>query len=517
MQLSSFKAESKSGTLEVDRNTAGGPLCIGGLAYKRGLGVEGPCEIAYAVPAGQKRFAAWVGVDDEDSNAEVVFKLYADGELAFDSGKLRGRRREGHMNLDRPVGVSVPLAGVKQIRLVVEGNGLADWADARFIPEEQSAWPWPAPVPAPKGALTPTPPMGLNTWNKFGVKINEKLIVEVADAMVSTGLRDAGYVYLNLDDGWQGDPERNDEGNPVWDKEKFPGGMKALADYIHSKGLKFGIYSRPAWVGGYEEKAARAFADWDVDYVKYDFSEQDAKRVNGALVEAVRAAGRPMVFNVCEWGLNRPWEWGAEIGAQCWRTTFDVLDRWYDEVDKSPGLGLLKAADQTEPLGRFAGSGRWNDPDMLMSGVRGEGHLRGGCNDTEYHTQMSLWCLLAAPLLIGCDVRHMDEATKGILLNREVIAIDQDPLGVQGWRARKLAEREVWMRPLADGGLAVGLLNRGETPTVVTARWSDLDITGRHRVRDLWAKRDLGVINDKIEREVSPHETVLVRLSPVSE
>ena len=194
-----------------------------------------------------------------------------------------------------------------------------------------------------------------------------------------------------------------------------------------------------------------------------------------------------------------------------------MLDRWYAEVDRGQGLGLLKAADQTESLGRFAGSGRWNDPDMLMIGVHGKGHLGGGCNDTEYRTQMSLWCLLAAPLLIGCDVRHMDEAAKGILLNREVIAIDQDPLGVQGWRMRKLAEREVWMKPLEGGDLAVGLLNRGETPTVVTARWSDLDITGRHRVRDLWAKRDLGVINDKIEREVSPHETVLVRLSPVSE
>ena len=180
--------------------------------------------------------------------------------------------------------------------------------------------------------------MGLNTWNAFGVEITEALILELADAMVATGLRDAGYAFLNLDDGWQGDPTCDAAGNPLWHTGRFPNGIKPLADAVHARGLRFGIYSRPA----------RAFAEWDVDYVKYDFSEVDARATNARMVDAVRAAGRPMVYNVCEWGFNRPWDWAGEIGAQTWRTSFDVVDKWYTEVDCNRGLGLLKAADQVE-------------------------------------------------------------------------------------------------------------------------------------------------------------------------
>ena len=351
--------------------------------------------------------------------------------------------------------------------------------------------------------------MGFNTWNAFGTKIDEKLIRETADAMVEKGLKDAGFAMLCLDDGWQG------ETGDTWNFERFPSGMKPLGAYIHEKGMKFGIYSRPAWVKGEETKVASAFADWGVDYLKYDFSDDNARESNRKMVDALRATGRPMVFNVCEWGKNRPWEWAPSIGGQTWRATYDVIDKWhYTDMDRNWGLGFLKAADQTEALGRFSGPGRWNDPDMLVVGCGGKAFMKGGgCTDREYRTQFGLWCLLSAPLLIGCDVRKLEGPALETLRNREVIGLDQDPLGVPAWRVKKLGPLEVWKKPLEGGDLAVGLLNRGSEATPIGVSWPDLGIRDIHRVRDLWDGTETAETN-RIEREVAPHELKLFRLTP---
>ncbi|MFQ5805626.1 MAG: glycoside hydrolase family 27 protein, partial [Phycisphaerae bacterium] len=239
------------------------------------------------------------------------------------------------------------------------------------------------------------------------------------------------------------------------------------------------------------------------------------ERTNRKMIEAVRRTGRPIVFNVCEWGKNRPWEWGAGIDGQSWRVTYDVLDMWGAPRDHNRGIGFMKAVDQTEVLGGFQRPGRWNDPDMLVVGLGGNGFVKGGgCSHAEYRTHFGLWCLLSAPLLAACDLRNMDAQTKATLTNPEVIALDQDPLGVPAWRAKKLAEVEVWQKPLQGGDIGVGLLNRGDKPARISARWADLHISGTYRVRDLWAKADVGEHDQAIERRVAAHEMALLRLFP---
>ena len=229
------------------------------------------------------------------------------------------------------------------------------------------------------------------------------------------------------------------------------------------------------------------------------------------------STGRPIVFNICEWGKNHPWEWAAEIDGQSWRVAYDVIDKWDAPRDDNRGLGFMKAVDQTEALGRSQTLGRWNDPDMLVVGLNGNGFVKGGgCSHAEYQTHFGLWCLLSAPLLAAYDLRKMNEEIKAILTNPEVIALDQDPLGVPAWRAKKLADLEVWQKPLHDGDIAVGLLNRGDRPATISARWPDLSISGKHRVRDLWAMSSLGVYAQAIERQVASHEMALLRLSAVS-
>jgi len=361
--------------------------------------------------------------------------------------------------------------------------------------------------PAHAQELAATPPMGWNSWNRFEAKIDDKTVREIADAMVSTGMRDAGYIYVNIDDTWEG--QRDAQGN-IQPNGKFPD-MKALADYVHGKGLKIGIYSSPGpktcadYEGSYKHEAqdARTYAAWGIDYLKYDwcsaskvYPRSDMPKIYKLMADALKAAGRPIVFSLCQYGMDRVWEWGAQSGGNLWRTTDDISDKW----KSMESIGFNQNG-----LEKYAGPGHWNDPDMLEVG-------NGGMTATEYRTHLSLWCLLAAPLLAGNDLRGMPPETLAILTNREAIAIDQDTLGKQGYRVAQDGSSEVWAKPLAGGAWAVGLFNRGPETAKVTVHWKDIGLSGRRRVRDLWAHRDRGNQKDQFWYEVPSHGVVLLRV-----
>ncbi len=376
--------------------------------------------------------------------------------------------------------------------------------------------------------LAPTPPMGWNSWNRFGCDVGEELIRATADAMVASGMREAGYRYVVIDDCWQG--ERDERGFLRPHPEHFPSGMKALADYVHARGLKLGLYSDAGWKScggrpgsrGHEYQDAATFAEWGVDYLKYDWCDTEGLSARGAYLtmrEALAAAGRPIVFSICEWGDNEPWEWAPEIG-HLWRTTGDITACFDCVVDHGTwkSWGVLQIADKQEGLHKHAGPDRWNDPDMLEVG--------NGMTAGEDRAHFTLWAILAAPLIAGNDLRDMSPETAAVLTRREVIAVDQDPLGIQGFRHKKSGDLEVWVRPLADGHWAVAFLNRGTAPLPVRFDWraeriedalSDrrLDDAGTvHRIRDLWAGSERGDTGAPFETEVPGHDIVLLRLRP---
>jgi alpha-galactosidase len=371
-------------------------------------------------------------------------------------------------------------------------------------------------VHALDNGLAKTPPMGWNSWNKFACNVSEKLIKEMADAMVTSGMRDAGYVYLVVDDCWQID--RDAEGNILPDPQRFPSGMKALADYVNSKGLKFGLYSdagtltcqkRPG-SRGYEFQDARQYAAWGVDYLKYDWcstSTQNAPASYSIMRDALAKAGRPIVFSICEWGTSKPWLWAGSVG-NLWRTTGDIQDCWDCKRDWG-GMGVVHILDLQDGLESYAGPGRWNDPDMLEVG-------NGGMTIAEYRSHFSLWCLLAAPLMAGNDLRSMSREVAAILTNREVIAVDQDPLGMQGRRVKRNGEQEVWAKQLADGGRAVVLFNRGPKAAEISVSWTDIGYPPhlKAKVRDLWARTDVGNVSEKFSSEVPSHDVVMVTIKP---
>ena len=373
-----------------------------------------------------------------------------------------------------------------------------------------------SPLFALDNGLARTPPMGWNSWNKFGCKVSESLIREVADQMVSTGMKDAGYQYVVIDDCWQ--VSRDAQGNIQVDTANFPNGMKALADYVHSKGLKFGIYSdagtktcqeRPGG-RGYEYQDARQYAVWGVDYLKYDWCShgtQNSEASYALMSDALKKSGRAILFSLCEWGSTKPWLWARDIG-NLWRSTGDIQDRW-DSNKPNEGLGVVQIIDQQVGLDGYAGPGHWNDPDMLEVG-------NGGMTATEYQAHFSMWCLLAAPLLAGNDLRSMTAETKQILTNKEVIAVDQDPLGLEGRRVRKDGNSEVWSRQLADGSRAVVLLNRGLQERNIQAQWVDVGYPNHASaaVRDLWAHKDLGKSTGSFSASVPAHGVVMVRVTP---
>jgi alpha-galactosidase len=365
--------------------------------------------------------------------------------------------------------------------------------------------------------LAKTPPMGWNSWNKFGCKVSEKLIRQAADALVSSGMRDAGYEYIVIDDCWQ--VSRDATGNIVPDAEHFPSGIKAVADYVHSKGLKFGIYSdagtgtcqdRPGG-RGYEFQDARQYAAWGVDYLKYDWCNhgtQNSEASYSIMRDALAKSGRPIVFSLCEWGSTKPWLWAKDVG-NLWRTTGDIVDKW-DGHEKWGGNGVVQILDLQDGLESYAGPGHWNDPDMLEVG-------NGGMTTTEYQSHFSLWCIMAAPLMAGNDLSNMSAEIKDILTNKEVIAVDQDPMGIQGRRVKKEGDLEVWSKQMHDGSRAVALLNRGGSQQTISVSWTDLGYPGtlKANVRDLWAHKDLpAVTNGTFSAPVASHGVVMITIKP---
>ena len=366
----------------------------------------------------------------------------------------------------------------------------------------------PAVLALPWNGLAKTPPMGWNSWNKFQTKIDDKTVREIADAMVASGMKDAGYTYIVIDDGWQW---KRDDNDILMPNPNFPD-MKALADYVHSKGLKLGIYSSPGprtcggFEGsyGHEELDAGTWAEWGIDYLKYDWcsassiwDEKEMQAVYQKMAEALRKTGRPIVYSLCQYGRASVQEWGPSAGGNLWRTTTDISDRWQSMVSNG-----FSQSD----LSPYAGPGKWNDPDMLEIG-------NGGMTADEYKTHFSLWCMIASPLIAGNDLRNMTDETKEILTNKEVIAVDQDPLGKGGYRLSKDGETEVWIKPLANGDTAVALFNRGTSEAGMSVKWSDIKMSGKLKVRDLWSHRDLAALPDGLTVKVAPHGVVMVRVS----
>lgn len=385
--------------------------------------------------------------------------------------------------------------------------------------------------------LAPTPPMGWMTWNYFADNINEKDIREMADAMVSSGMLKAGYNHVFIDDGWQGG--RDNRNNIIADPIKFPSGIKALADYVHSKGLKLGIYSdaAPLTCAGYtaslnfEEQDAKTFASWDVDYLKYDYcgapdDMEVAKTRYKKIADALRKSGRDIALGVCEWGDRKPWLWAGQVGGQLWRTTADVRDKWKSlkPVKKqselhATGAGILDIVDYSHQYGSYAGPGHWNDMDMLVVGLYGKkgpsGDLGGvGCTDTEYQSQMSLWSIMNSPLAATNDVRNMNAETKRILLNDEVIAINQDALGTQAVNKIKNDTWSVFVKPLANGDTAIAILNRSETTQNSKINFAELGLKGVYEIKDLWEHKVIGK-GKKWNGKVQRHETKMFRLKKI--
>jgi alpha-galactosidase len=375
---------------------------------------------------------------------------------------------------------------------------------------------------SPSAHLALTPSMGWNSWNKFACNVSEDMIKNMADAVVKSGMKDAGYQYVNIDDCWQ--VSRDASANIVADPQRFPHGMKAVGDYIHSLGLKFGVYSdagsktcagRPGGLG-HEYQDAIQYAAWGVDYLKYDWcntTTQDAKASYANMRAALDASGRAIVLSICEWGTAKPWLWGKEVGGNLWRSTGDIQDRWGGSMKWPDGSccsnGVLSIVDQQVGLASYAGPGHWNDPDMLEVG-------NGGMTDIEYRSHFSLWAILAAPLIAGNDLRNMRPEIHDILTNKEVIAVDQDALGREGERVRRNGDTEVWAKQLKDGSRAVVLLNRGSAEQEISASWEDLGYPSAisASVRDLWLHKDLGKFAGKFSAPVVSHGVVMITVKP---
>ncbi len=375
-----------------------------------------------------------------------------------------------------------------------------------------------------------TPPMGWNSWNCFAHAVTAEKVQAAAKAMVESGLINHGWQYINIDDFWQihkdskdptlQGPQRAQDGR-ILPNPRFPD-MKVLAGEVHQLGLKIGLYSSPGpWtcggcVGSYkhEELDARQYAEWGFDYLKHDWCSfggcPEAKQPDGRkqpyvlMGEMLKKQNRDIVFSLCQYGMGNVWEWGGSVGGNCWRTTGDITDTWASMA----GIGFSQAGHE-----KYAKPGNWNDPDMLVVGRLGWGKVRPSrLTADEQYTHISLWCLLASPLLIGCDMTQLDDFTLGLLTNDEVIEVNQDPLGRQAGRVAKEGDLEVWAKDMEDGSKAVGLFNRGNTNAPVTARWKDLGLTAPQKVRDLWRQKDFAVARDEFRAEIPSHGCLLVRM-----
>jgi alpha-galactosidase len=393
---------------------------------------------------------------------------------------------------------------------LIYGGTSREEATAIKVPASEALPPLVLPLPAlgivPENGLAKTPPMGWNSWNHFGGAVDDKIVRETADALVSSGMAAAGYIYVNIDDTWEGG--RDAQGNIV-PNQKFLD-MKALANYVHGRGLKLGIYSSPGTrtCGGYEgsygheEQDARTFASWGIDYLKYDwcsaarvYQDTDVRATYQKMGTALVNSGRPIVYSFCEYGMGDVWTWGAKAGGNVWRTTGDIKDNWRSMSE----IGFNQSR-----LAPYAGPGHWNDPDMLEVG-------NGGMSSTEYKTHFSLWSLLAAPLMAGNDLRNMSADTSEILTNHEVIAVDQDILGKQGGRIFRRDRVEVWAKPLHDGSRAVGIFNRSGEANAVKFSWAEFGLTTKpSALRDLWQHQDLVPVSDGWEGQIPAHGVILL-------
>jgi alpha-galactosidase len=378
-------------------------------------------------------------------------------------------------------------------------------------------------------ALAKTPPMGWNSWNKFACNVSEQLIRETADAMVSTGMKAAGYQFVNVDDCWHG--ARDSLGFIRPDSVRFPSGMKALADYVHSKGLKLGVYSdagsktcggRPG-SRGYEYQDALTYAKWGVDYLKYDWCSTDSLNAPGAYMtmrDALAKAGRPIVFSLCEWGNSKPWLWGPSTG-HLWRTTGDITN-CFDCIKEMGGWkawGVMQILDKQEGLRRYAGPGHWNDPDMLEVG--------NGLAPNEDRAHFSMWSMLAAPLIAGNDLRAMPAHVASVLTNADVIAVNQDSLGVQAFRYAVRDSVEIWFKPLVGGDWAMTVLNRATSPRRLDFAWKSQTVvdsiakrdaqfaTTKYELRNLWTKKKAGTTARPLQATVPARDVLMLRLRKV--
>lgn len=375
--------------------------------------------------------------------------------------------------------------------------------------------------------LAQTPPMGWNSWNTFRTDINEQLVKDIADKIVELGLKKAGYEYIVLDDGWMA-KERDANGNLVADPKKFPSGMNALADYIHSKGLKFGLYNCAGaktcagYPGsrGHEYQDARLYASWDVDYLKYDWCNTDKINAEGAYTtmrDALKSAGRPVVFSICEWGDNQPWKWAKDIG-HLWRVTGDIINCWDCEVGHGTwnSSGIWKIINMRKDIRKVAGPGHWNDFDMMEVG--------NGMTDAEDRSHFAMWSMLASPLIMGNDLRKASKETVKTLTNKEVIAVNQDKLGIQGFRFSNENDIETWIKPLANNKWAMVFVNMKETTINLDFDWNKHEIGDNlnnrnldtknsiFKIRDLFKHENLGTTANNLNAEIGPHDVLMITL-----
>lgn len=375
--------------------------------------------------------------------------------------------------------------------------------------------------------LAQMPPMGWNSWNKFQSGVDETIIRAIADAMATNGMKAAGYQYINIDDCWQG--ERDAQGFIQADAKKFPSGLKALADYVHAKGLKIGIYSDVGYKTcggrvasrGHEFQDAQTYAQWGIDYLKYDWCNNDGLKAEGAYTtmrDALFAAGRPMVFSLCEWGNNKPWTWAKDVG-HLWRTTTDIYPAFDGVMDHKDWQqwSVLKIIDAQKPLRTAAGPGHWNDPDMLEVG--------NGLSENENRAHFSMWCMLAAPLISGNDLAHMEPEVLATLTNSDVIAIDQDPLGVEAFTSSTNKNVEIWFKPLANDEWGMCALNRGKEPQKISLDWKRENVSDTffqrsanfsattYTLKNLWTKKSAGTTADVLSAEIPGHDVLMLRLT----
>lgn len=378
-----------------------------------------------------------------------------------------------------------------------------------------------------------TPPMGWNSWNTFEVNINEDLVKKTADIIVSSGLKDAGYEYIVLDDGWMVKDHRDKNGDLVPDPVKFPHGMKALIDYVHSKGLKFGLYNCAGTqtcagypgTRGYEYQDARFYANLGIDFLKYDWCNTNGINATEAyttMSKALKAAGKPIVFSICEWGDNQPWDWATPVG-NLWRISGDIYPCFDCEYKHEEGnwssWGVLRILEMRKDIRKFSGPDHWNDFDMMEVG--------NGMTNTEDKSHFTLWSMMASPLFAGNDLRIMKSETLNILTNKEIIAINQDALGIQGFKYQSENGVDVWVKPLFDENWAVVFLNRSDKTQKINFDWKKhiiedndfkfiLNLTSqKYNVRDLWEHIDLGNTNKIFQKELAPHDVIAIKLTKV--